>query len=44
LQFGFNRFFRKILAAINGEETTTTLFLAGLLTGIPSAAAIVLFS
>jgi hypothetical protein len=41
LQFGFNRFFRKVLAAINGEETTTTLFLAGILTGFPSAVAIV---
>lgn len=42
LQFGFNRFFRKILATINGgEETTRTLFFAGILTGIPSALAIV---
>lgn len=42
LQFGFNRYFRKTLADLNGKETDLTLLAASVLTGIPSAISVVL--
>ena len=41
LQFGFNRYFRKILADFNKGETEFTLLVASILTGIPSALSVV---